>query len=154
VTIRAAIVAKDARQSDDQPVNDAPSGADIKDAAPTHAAREKSRRGPKAKPAIEPSDIQGLKYFDKLKPLLARLHDVGTERDNAHNRDLHMDEYCIVVLMWMFSTGPSSDGKLRLATDLPDIPAERIAAESSLPTEFQTDSSAARQRFESRRYCG
>jgi hypothetical protein len=103
VTIRAAIVAKDARQSDDQPVNDAPSGADIKDAAPTHAAREKSRRGPKAKPAIKPSDIQGLKYFDKLKPLLARLHDVGTERDKANNRDLHMDEYCILVLMWLFN---------------------------------------------------
>jgi hypothetical protein len=50
-------VAKDARRSDDQPVNDAPSGAGIKDAAPTHAAQEKSRRGPKAKPAIEPSDI-------------------------------------------------------------------------------------------------
>ena len=65
-------MAKDARQSDDQPVNDAPFGADIKNAAPTHAAQEKSRRGPKAKPAIEPSDIQGLKYFDKLKPLLAR----------------------------------------------------------------------------------
>jgi len=57
VTQRATIVAKDARQSDDQPVNDAPSGADIKDAAPTHAAQEKSRRGPKVKPAIEPSDI-------------------------------------------------------------------------------------------------
>ena len=76
-------MAKDARQSDDQPVNDAPSGPDIKDAAPTHSAQEKSRRGPKARPAIEPSDIQGLKYFDKLRPLLARLHDVGTERDKA-----------------------------------------------------------------------
>ena len=34
-------------------------------------------------PATEPSDIQGLNYFDKQKPLLARLHEVGTERDKA-----------------------------------------------------------------------
>jgi len=121
VTIRAAIVAKDARQSDDQPVNDAPSGADIKDAAPTHAAQEKSRRGPKAKPAIEPCDIQGLKYFDKLKPLLARLHEVGTERDKAHNRDLHMDEYCILVLMWMFSPILTSMRALQQASELDKV---------------------------------
>ncbi len=96
-------MAKDARQSDDQPVNDAPAGADAKDAAPTHAAQEKFRCGPKPNPAIEPSDIQGLRYFNKLKSLLARLHEVGTERDKANNRDLHMDEYCILLLMWMFS---------------------------------------------------
>ena len=114
-------MAKDARQSDDQPVNDAPSGADIKDAAPTHAAQEKSRRGPKAKPAIEPSDIQGLKYFNKLKPLLARLHEVGTERDKADNRDLHMDEYCILVLMWMFSPILTSMRALQQASELDKV---------------------------------
>lgn len=87
-------MAKDAGQLDDQAAIGAPSGADIKDAAPTHAAQKKSRCGPKAEPAIELSDIQGLEYFDKLKPLLARLHEVGTERDKADNRHLHMDQYC------------------------------------------------------------
>jgi hypothetical protein len=114
-------VAKDARQADDEPVNDAPSGADIKGAAPTHAAQKKSRRGPKAKPAIKPSDIQGLKYFDKLKPLLARLHEVGTERDKANNRDLHMDEYCILVLMWMFSPILTSMRALQQASELDKV---------------------------------
>ena len=85
-------MARDARRSDDKPINDAPNGADAEHAPRTHAAQDKSRRGPKAKPAIEPSDIQGLKYFNKLKPLLARLHEVGTERDKADNRDLHMDD--------------------------------------------------------------
>ena len=89
--------------------------------APTYAAQEKSRRGPKAKPAIEPSDIQGLKYFDKLKPLLARLHDVGTERDKAHNRDLHMDEYCLLVLMWMFSPIVTSMRALQQASELDQV---------------------------------
>ena len=54
-------------------------------------------------PRIEPSDLQGLKYFKKLKPLLARLHEVGTERDSAGNRDLQMDQYCLLGLLWMFS---------------------------------------------------
>ena len=32
---------------------------------------------------IRDSDIVGLKYFDRLMPLLERLHDVGTARDRA-----------------------------------------------------------------------
>jgi len=34
-------------------------------------------------------DIQGLKYFDKMAPLLHRLHDVGCAWDRAGNRKLH-----------------------------------------------------------------
>ncbi len=51
---------------------------------------------------IEPSDVKGMKYFRQLKPLLKpllkRLHRVGTERDRANNRNLHMDEYCTLTL--------------------------------------------------------
>jgi hypothetical protein len=36
--------------------------------------------------------IQGLKFYRKLQPLLARLHEVGTQRDLARKRDLHMDQ--------------------------------------------------------------
>lgn len=114
-------MARDANQSDDEPVNDAPNGANAEDAAPAQDAQEKSRRGPKAKPAIEPSDIQGLKYFDKLKPLLARLHEVGTERDKANNRDLHMDQYGLLVLMWMFSPILTSMRALQQASELDKV---------------------------------
>ena len=62
VTLRAAIVAKDARQSDDEPIDDASSGASSPDAALTGDANKKARSGPKPKPATEASDIQGLKY--------------------------------------------------------------------------------------------
>jgi len=102
VTLRAAIVAKHARQSDERLYGDAAIVAESHDAA-LDDANAKARRGRKPKPAIEPSDLQGLKYFDKLKPLLARLHEVGTERDSAGNRDLHMDQYCLLGLLWMFS---------------------------------------------------
>ena len=42
---------------------------------------------------VREEDVTGLKYFDKLQPLLRRLHDVGCHRDKAGNRKLHMDEY-------------------------------------------------------------
>ena len=45
---------------------------------------------------------QGLKYFDQLAPLLERLHEVGTERDKAGNRKLFMDQYCMMVLLYLF----------------------------------------------------
>ena len=44
-------------------------------------ARRRTRRG-----------RDGLEDFDKLAPLLARLHDVGCERDKAGNRTLHFDQ--------------------------------------------------------------
>src|SRR5271157_2969117 len=40
---------------------------------------------------LQPSDIEGLEYFDALAPLLARLKDIGTERDSAGNRQLFFD---------------------------------------------------------------
>jgi hypothetical protein len=57
----------------------------------------------KQKTKIESKDVQGLKYFDKLAPMLERLHDVGTERDRAGNRKLHMDHYCMLVLLFLFN---------------------------------------------------
>ena len=78
-------MAKDARQADDEPVDDASSDASSPDAALTGDPNHKAFSGPKPKPAIVASDIQGLQYFEKLKPLLARLHAIGTERKaSAH----------------------------------------------------------------------
>lgn len=54
---------------------------------------------PKKKDKIESKDITGLKYFDKLAPLLERLHDEGCQRDKAGNRDLHFDQYCLLILL-------------------------------------------------------
>ena len=48
-------------------------------------------------------DIQGLKYLDLLLPMLSRLHDVGCQRDKAGNRQLHYDEYCLLVLLFLFN---------------------------------------------------
>ena len=52
-------------------------------------------------PEITERDITGLKYFHKLDGLLTGLHRVGCERDQADNRKLHMDQYCMLVLLYL-----------------------------------------------------
>jgi hypothetical protein len=52
---------------------------------------------------IRDSDIVGLKYFDRLLPLLERLHAVGTQRDRAGNRQLFYDHYCAYILLFLFN---------------------------------------------------
>ena len=36
---------------------------------------------------IRERDVQGVKYLDRVLPLLKRLHGAGCERDKAGNRD-------------------------------------------------------------------
>ena len=52
---------------------------------------------------IREQDVQGVKYLDRVLPLFRRLREVGCERDKAGNRDLHMDQYCALILLFMFS---------------------------------------------------
>ncbi|MBL8888450.1 MAG: hypothetical protein JNL67_00625 [Planctomycetaceae bacterium] len=42
---------------------------------------------PNKKSKIRSKDVQGLKYFNLLAPLLERLHETGTARDLAGNRE-------------------------------------------------------------------
>ena len=79
------------------------------------------RRGrPKRRP-LTAADLQGLKYFEKLAPLLERLHDVGCERDRAGNREFHFDDLCLLLLLALFN--PVVDGLrgLQQASELESI---------------------------------
>jgi len=67
---------------------------------------------------IEAKDVSGLKFFEKLSPLLERLHDVGTERDRAGSRKLHYDQYCMLVLLYLFSPLVTSMRALQQASEL------------------------------------
>lgn len=53
--------------------------------------------------SITERDIEGLKYLDLLLPMLGQLHEVGCQRDKAGNRKLHYDEYCLLVLLFLFN---------------------------------------------------
>jgi hypothetical protein len=67
---------------------------------------------------MEARDVRGLKVFDRLIPLLERLHEVGTERDRAHNRTLHFDQYCLLVLLYLFNPLVDSLRALQQASEL------------------------------------
>ena len=70
---------------------------------------------------IKERDIGGLKYFDKLAPLLQRLHDDGCLRDKAGHRTLHYDQYCMLVLLYLFNPICSSLRAVQQASELPKV---------------------------------
>ena len=47
--------------------------------------------------------LQGIKYFERLKPLLARLRHDQSARDRAGNRDLFYDQTCALLLLTFFN---------------------------------------------------
>ena len=70
---------------------------------------------------IRDSDIVGLKYFDRLMPLLERLHDVGTQRDRAGNRQLFFDQYCAYILLFLFNPIVTSLRGIQQASELKKV---------------------------------
>jgi hypothetical protein len=93
------------RSVSDQPKRNSPPG---------HTKKEQRRK-------IEEKDITGLKYFEKLNPLLNRLHEVGCERDKANNRDLHFDQYCMLVLLYLFNPIVTSLRGIQQASELAKV---------------------------------
>ena len=74
--------------------------------------------GGKRRDDVREEDVTGLKYFDKLAPLLARLHKVGCGRDKAGNRKLHFDQYCMLVLLFLFNPVVRSLRAIEQASEL------------------------------------
>jgi hypothetical protein len=72
----------------------------------------------KKREKVRDEDVTGLKYFDKLQPLLKRLHGVGCGRDKAGNRKLHMDNYCLLVLLFLFNPVVRSLRAIQQASEL------------------------------------
>lgn len=72
-------------------------------------------------PTIQSGDLQGFKYFERLFPLLRRLHEVGTQRDRAGNRTLHYDEYCTLILLSLFNPIVRSVRALQQASTLKKV---------------------------------
>ena len=75
----------------------------------------------KERDRIQEQDITGLKYFDRLAPLLERLRDVGCERDRAGNRELHYDQYCLLVLLYLFNPIVTSLRGIQQASELTKV---------------------------------
>lgn len=52
---------------------------------------------------IQDIDLRGFKHCRKLSRLLKRRHEVGCARDRAGNRQLHMDHYVALLLLYLFN---------------------------------------------------
>ena len=66
-------------------------------------------------------DLRGFKYFDLILPLLARLHDAGTARDQAGNRRLFFDQYAALLLLYFFNPILTSLNGLQQASGLAKV---------------------------------
>lgn len=65
--------------------------------------------------------VCGLKYFKRLQPLLARLHDIGTESDRSGNRRLFFDDYAALILLAFFNPSLGSLRALQQASCLDKV---------------------------------
>lgn len=88
---------------------------------PFFRATMSNKRSSDKQPKIKASDLEGLKDLRAIAKLLERLHKVGTARDTAKNRDLHMDQYCLLVLMWLYNPILSSMRGLQEASNLKEV---------------------------------
>jgi hypothetical protein len=77
-----------------------------------------ARRG---KAAIEEDQLKGFKFFEPLQSLLERLHDDGTARDRAGNRDLFFDDYLLLLLLYFFNPAITSLRGLKKASELTKV---------------------------------
>jgi hypothetical protein len=85
-----------------------------------------------ARGGIRDRDIQGLKYLDLLLPMLDRLHEVGCQRDKAGNRRLYYDQYCLLVLLFLFNPVVRSLRSLQQASQLKNVQKKVGCARASL----------------------
>lgn len=66
--------------------------------------------------ANEPVSLQGGRLIGQAKQLLDRLHDAGTARDRAGNRQLFFDQYLMLLLFYFFNPSIKSLRALQQST--------------------------------------
>lgn len=84
-------------------------------------AQRTPKNRPKRKKIDQDTKLEGLKDLRAIAKLLEPLHQIGTSRDKAGNRDLHMDQYCLLVLMWLYNPVIDSLRGLQQASDLKKV---------------------------------
>jgi Transposase DDE domain len=74
-----------------------------------------------AKPAITFEQLRGIKQLRHVAELLSRLHKVGCDRDKSANRELHFDDYVMLILLYLFNPMIESIALLQGVAELPEI---------------------------------
>jgi|HubBroStandDraft_6_1064221.scaffolds.fasta_scaffold238789_1 hypothetical protein len=79
-----------------------------------------------AGPANEPitfENLRGVKQLRRVATLLSSLHQAGCGRDRADNRELHFDDYVLLILLYLFNPLIDSMRTLQKVSELPEIQA-------------------------------
>jgi hypothetical protein len=74
-----------------------------------------------AKQELTIDDLRNLKPLRRVATLLSSLHEIGCERDTAGNRELHFDDYVLLVLLAMMNPLIDSMRTLQQASALPEL---------------------------------
>jgi len=73
------------------------------------------------KPPITLDQLRGMKQLKHVAGLLSSLHLAGCDRDKAKNRDLHFDDYVLLILLYLFNPMIDSMRILQKVSKLPEI---------------------------------
>ena len=81
-----------------------------------------------ARPADSPASapitverLRGWKQLERAAQLLAHVHDSGCQRDKAGNRELHLDDYVLLILLFLFNPMIGSMRQLQRVADLETV---------------------------------
>jgi hypothetical protein len=67
------------------------------------------------------SELRGFKQLRRIAKLLRVLHDGGCARDTAGSRELHFDDYVILLLLFLFNPMIDSMRELQRVADLEEV---------------------------------
>jgi len=95
-------------------------------------ARMISAMGMPPRQPITDDQLQGFKFFKKLRAMLDHLHDHATQRDRAGNRVLHYDQYIALQLLFFFNPVVTSMRGLVQASTLKKVQQKLGVAPTSL----------------------
>jgi hypothetical protein len=65
--------------------------------------------------------LHGIKQLRHVAKLLSTLHEVGCDRDKADNRELHFDDYVMLILLYLFNPMIESIALLQGVAELPEL---------------------------------
>jgi hypothetical protein len=71
--------------------------------------------------SIALDQLRGMKQLRHVAGLLSSLHGAGCDRDKAHNRQLHFDDYTLLILLYLFNPMVDSMRTLQKVSELPEI---------------------------------
>jgi Transposase DDE domain len=77
--------------------------------------------GDPADHSVTVEQLLGLKQLRRVAQLLSGLHQAGCDRDKAGNRELHFDDYVLLILLYLFNPMIDSMRTLQKVAELPEV---------------------------------